>query len=293
MVDQFVIGFKPQRSWGKLAAVDFFLGGTGAGAFVISMYANLVAGMVIGWIAVAAGAVALLADLGRPGRFVRAGSRVGNSWISRGVVFTTLFLLFGVLRLAPEWLVALPWKPGTGGGIAIQVVATIGALGVMMYTGFLLSQSPSIPFWNSTLLPLLFALSGLTCGAGVILLILPAIGERAVDLRSAEAVGISLLAASLVFLWVYLLNMASSTTAARESVQLLLKGRLAVPFLVGVTLVGIILPLLLSGIVYLSGAGFAVASPALAVAGILMLIGGYVFRYSVLKAGVYPPVIDI
>ncbi len=293
MVDQFVIGFKTQKWWGSLAAIDFFLGGTGGGTFILSMYLGLPFGMVLGWIAVALGAVALLIDLGRPDRFLRAGSQVARSWISRGVVFTTLFLVFGLLRMAPEWLTGLAWGSSTGLGQAIGVVAALGALGVMMYTGFLLSHSPSIPFWNTTLLPLLFALYGFACGAGVLLVALPSLGGRAADLKSAAVIGIALFAACLVFLWIYLLTMASSTVAAKESVRMLVRAQLSVPFLIGVNLVGLVVPLVLAASVYLADPGFAAASPALAAAGLLALIGGYLFRYSLLRAGVYPPVIDL
>lgn len=293
MIDQFTVGFKAQRSWGSLAAVDFFLGGTGAGAFIWSMYFGVPAGMIIGWMAVVLGAVALLVDLGRPGRFLRASSQIGRSWISRGVVFTSVFLVSGILRIASEMAGGLAWGGNTGPGQAIGLVAAAGALGVMLYTGFLLSQSPSIPFWNTTMLPLLFALYALTCGLGVILVLLPVIGEQAADLRSIQIAGIALTAISLVSLWGYLLSMSSSTVAARESVRLLTSGQLALPFLLGVNLVGLVLPLAAIAIAYLSGAGFGDASAVMAVAGVLALTGGYLFRHSMLKAGVYPPVIDL
>lgn len=293
MIEQFTIRSKAQRGWTSLTAIDFFLGGTGAGAFVLSMYLDLVAGMVVGWLAVALGALALLADLGRPERFWRAASQPGHSWMSRGTIFAILFLLFGLLRLAPQWLAGLPWGPATGLGQALAVVTTLAALGVMMYTGFLLSHSPAIPFWNATLLPLLFALYAFTCGMGVLLVLLPALGERALDLRLVEVLAMSLLFASLVFLWVYMLNMASSTSAAKESVRLLVAGPLALPFLGGVTLVGLIIPLALTVFTYLANMGFGAASATLAVAGVLTLIGGYLFRHSILKAGVYPPVMDV
>lgn len=288
MIDQFVIGFKTQRSWGSLAAIDFFLGGTGAGAFILSMYLGILPGMMIGWIAVALGAVALLIDLGRPDRFLRAGSQVARSWISRGVISTTVFLLFGILRIAAGIMSGLPWGAGSGLGQVITVLATLGALGVMLYTGFLLSQSPSIPFWNTTMLPLLFALSAFTCGIGVVMVLLPALGERSVDLRVVEVSAIGLLAASLVFLWIYLLTVSSSTVAAKESARMLTSRELVVPFLLGVNLIGLVVPLIIAVVAYLAGVW-----AMLPLAGILALVGGYLFRYSVLKAGVYPPVIDL
>ncbi len=136
-------------------------------------------------LALTLGAVALLVDLGRPDRFIRAGSQVARSWISRGAIFTSIFLLFGVLRIAAQVAPGLPWAPGGGLGQAVGLLATLGALGVMLYTGFLLSQSPSIPFWNTTMLPLLFASFAFTCGVGVVLVMLPILGEKAIDLMMA------------------------------------------------------------------------------------------------------------
>ena len=288
MIDQFVIGFKPQRWWGTLAAVDFFLGGTGAGTFILSMYLGLTAGMIIGWIAVALGALALLIDLGRPDRFLKASSQVARSWISRGVIFTSIFLLFGILRIAGAVSSGLPWGGASGLGQVIGVITTLGALGVMFYTGFLLSQSPSIPFWNTTMLPLLFALNAFTCGMGVIMVLMPALAGTSIDAKAVGLGGMALLGASLVFLWIYMLSMSSSTVAARESVRILTSGPAAPTFWTGVNAIGLIIPLIIVAIAYLGN------SPAvLSVAGVLMLVGGYLFRQSILNAGVYPPVIDL
>ena len=290
MVAQFTIGFKRQSIWSSLAAIDFFLGGTGAGAFLVSMYAGVNALAVAGLIAVIFGAVALLVDLGRPDRFWRAGSKVLMSWISRGVVFTSVFVVFGVLYIAPDWIGALPWSKTTALGQAIGLLAAVGAIGVMMYTGFLLSHSPAIPFWNTTLLPLLFASSALTCGAGLLFVLIPALGDKAANTGSVETMSIILLAVNLVFLAVYMLNMNASTVAAKESVRMLMNRGLAPAFLIGVVGIGLVGPLVLVLFIR-SAAGFGTASAVLAVAGILILFGGFVFRQCMLKAGVYAPIL--
>ncbi|MBI4318331.1 MAG: polysulfide reductase NrfD, partial [Chloroflexi bacterium] len=184
-----------------------------------------------------------------------------------------------------------PWSRGSGLGQAIGVIAALGAVGVVMYTGFLLSHSPSIPFWNTTLLPLLFASSALTCGAGAVYVMLPVLDGRAVDVRSVAAMGIVLLGVNVVSLWVYMVNMYTSTVAARESVRLLLRGNLAVAFLAGVIGVGLVIPLVLTVTAYLAGGGLAAVAPVLAVAGVLTLVGGYLFRHCMLKAGIYAPIL--
>lgn len=289
MVDKFTVGFKPQNKWGWLAAIDFFLGGTGAGAFIISMFFGIDAGMIVGLIAVAMGALALLLDLGRLGRFWKALSRPGNSWISRGTILTIVFLIFGILYIVPEFFTGLPWSKGTGPGQAIGLVTVMGAAGVMLYTGFLLSLSSAIPFWNTALLPLLFALFALLCGAGTLFILLPFLGQPNIDIRSLQIMNIILLVFALVFIWIYILNMSYSTLASRESVRLLINGRLAWPFLILVNVFGLIIPLVISIIIYLAKVKLGPASSVLVVAGLLALLGGFYFRYSILRAGVYAP----
>ncbi len=107
-------------------------------------------------------------------------------------------------------------------------------------------------------------------------------------MQRVEIVGIGLSAACLVFLWVYLLSMGSATIAAKESVRILANGQLAAMFLLGVNLVGLVIPLILTAIAYTSS-----VTGVLVVAGILALVGGYLFRHSMLMAGVYPPIIDL
>ncbi len=291
MVGQFTIGFRPQRVWTSLAAIDFFLGGTGAGAFLIAAYYGIREGTTLGLVAVALGAVALLTDLGTPERFWRAGSKVRVSWISRGVACTAVFVIFGVLYVSPDWVSGLPWNRASLVGQGVGVIAAIGAVGVMMYTGFLLSHSPSIPFWNTTLLPLLFASSALASGMATLFVMLPLVDGRTLDVTSVETMGIALLATHVVFLWVYVLNMHSSTVAAKASVRLLVRGDLAVLFLPGVVLIGQIIPLVLTTAAYLAGDALAAQHLVLPLAGILALIGSYLFRHCMLKAGLYAPVL--
>lgn len=289
MVDKFTVGFKAQNKWGWLAAIDFFLGGTGAGAFLISMYFGINAGLIVGLIAVALGALALLLDLGRPERFWKALNRLAVSWVSRGTVFTTIFLVFGILYIAPEFINELFWDRGTGLGQAIGFVAVLGGTGVIIYTGFLLAHLASIPFWNTPLLPLLFALFALISGAGALFVVLPFLGQRNIDFRSLQIMNIILLASTLGLIWIYILNMFYSTLASRESVRLLIKGSLSWPFLVWVNAFGLIMPLAMTILINSADAGLSSSAPVLFVAGMFALLGGFYFRYSILKAGVYAP----
>jgi formate-dependent nitrite reductase membrane component NrfD len=77
--------------------------------------------------------------------------------------------------------------------------------------------------------------------------------------------------------------MSSSNIAAKESVRLLLKGKLSPAFLLGVVTV-LIVSLLLTLYSYLT----TLPIP-LVVAGVLVIIGGFILRYLIQIAGYHPP----
>ncbi|MBI2954455.1 MAG: polysulfide reductase NrfD, partial [Chloroflexi bacterium] len=84
--------------------------------------------------------------------------------------------------------------------------------------------------------------------------------------------------------------MQFSTVAARESVRMLVSGSLAMPFVLGVTAIGLVIPLILTALALAGWLGSG-ASTVIALAGLLMLVGGFLFRRCMLKAGVYAPII--
>jgi len=161
---------------------------------------------------------------------------------------------------------------------AIAVIAAVSALMVMLYPGFVLAASPSIPFWNSPLLPLIFALHSLMVASGFLFLAAPW-GLASSKLPGISSLGVILIVVNLVLGAMYLSSSKGSGLAAREAVHRLNAGSLGWTFKVGVVLLGMIGPLLI--MIWLP------SLPALA--GLFMLIGGLLFRYCVLRAGVYVP----
>src|SRR3990172_7389619 len=98
MVDEFSVGFRVQREWSWLILFAFFLGGMGAGLFLISYFIGFNIGLVVGLLIVAVGKnTAHLLFLGRPERFWRAFTQPFISWISRGIYFDTIFIIFSAL----------------------------------------------------------------------------------------------------------------------------------------------------------------------------------------------------
>ena len=98
-------------------------------------------------------------------------------------------------------------------------------------------------------------------------------------LEGINSLAALLIVANFVLIAFYLLVLNKSGLAATEAVKRLKKGSLGWTFQAGVILAGTVVPLLL--VLWMPSAA--------ALAGALVLIGGLIFRYCVLKSGVYAP----
>ena len=165
-------------------------------------------------------------------------------------------------------------------------MAVISALIISIYDGFVMSSSPSLPFWNTALLPMFgfneAFLGGVTL---TILLIHFGIGGNlSVNLNILELVEVGLLLLNLLLLIVYLMTMFTSNLTSKVSALLLLRGKYAPYFLGGGIFTGVILTLLLIFYFYFTHQVLALAGVALA-----SLLGDFVVRFTFLKVGVYTP----
>ena len=97
--------------------------------------------------------------------------------------------------------------------------------------------------------------------------------------RRYDSLGAVLIVLTGVLLCGYLLAMQRAGGPARESVRLLNAPPIGWLFRLGVVLVGLVLPLLL----------VLWVPQAIVLAGVCMLAGSLLFRYCVLKVGVYVP----
>ena len=287
-IDEFLIGVKPQREWGWLVISYLFLGGAGAGLFLISLYMDHAWAGLLGLLVLVLGTLLLLLDLGRPERFWRAFFRPWSSWISRGCFFITLMVLFGALQIAPG--LCFLWESGSALGSVIKAVSVAAAVLVMIYTGFVLSPSPAIPFWNSALFPVIFFVYSLLAGIDILILASPFLPGAPLDLVSLERLQIYLALACLLLVLSHLSVMSSSAVAARESIRLLTRGRWGLLFLGGVIVAGLVVPLALSWAVLWKSQAQAVFAFTVILA-LLRLFGDYLFRFLVIRVGLYDPLL--
>jgi polysulfide reductase chain C len=194
-----------EHHWGWLIAIYLFLGGMGAGSFLIASIFELsglrykydfcptsLAGAGVSGPLILIGTVLLIFDLGAglrqpwriPLMFLNFSSvMTWGIWILS--LFLPLCFLYAILELMHVEPGILAWirkkqdmlpkrlriVPETLPYRRIKrIVCSVGcvfAVGTAVYTGVLLAVVQAVPFWNSPILPVLFLVSAVSTGMGL------------------------------------------------------------------------------------------------------------------------------
>jgi formate-dependent nitrite reductase membrane component NrfD len=235
---------------------------------------------VIGFFLAALGALFHLLFLGRPERFWRMMKGFATSWISRGIVGVTLFLASAAVYL----ILALLGLGKTAFAGALLFLSVLGALWVVVYKGFVWASSKGIPLWNTPLVPVLYIAYALRGGTAALML-LAAAGSADAPLGFLEPIKLWLAVSTAVLVLIYIDVMRGSGLTALRSVNLMLFGRVALPFYFGAVALGLIVPIAIGGFAYWGG-----LSPAtFMLLGVLSLLGDLSIIYCIAKAGLYRP----
>lgn len=301
-----------QSSWGSLIAWYLFLAGTGAGVYLIGTLMSLLnkkennsierIGAFWGWPLVGIGCGFLLMDLGRPTRFLYAMLRPFNSMISVGFIILCVFMVIGFYHM----LLLKQEKPVSRW---LKILGSFFAFGTAIYTGLLLGVVKAIPFWNSTILPVLFVLSALSAGAGLCLVVLVFSRNNLAghSLKAVANMDLTILVVEAIALFSLLFISLQSGNATAEGAKVLIGGNFALVFWLFVVIVGIFAPLLLeitlekkydnptfTLVDHLAKSETASAleqssSKIYALIGLCLLVGSIALRYSILAAGIKVP----
>lgn len=279
--NEFVSGYRLQTEWATLIAAAFFFGKIGAGLFIMSVFfTNSWIGALVGLLIVLIGkGGAHLLYLGRPERFWRGLMKPGTSWVARG------FWAMMIMMVAGTFFLILP--AGSAASLVFKVIAGLSAFVVAIYDGYLMNSSPSIPLWNTAMMPVLCLFYSLLGGTTLTLFLIEfGFAEVAVNTIFLNNMEIVLLITNLIVIGLYLLSMANATAAAKESMRLLVRGTFAVPFYTLALGLGLVFTLLMSLFVGSHGGAGIVGLITAA-----DLIGHYFLFYLLLRVGVYKPVL--
>jgi formate-dependent nitrite reductase membrane component NrfD len=277
----------PAREWsegkGALISVAMFLGGIAGGTYLVSLYFNNIWGMLIGWILGMGMGLFDMAHLKKPMRFWRIAFKANSSWISRGFIFVILFIGAAGLQLLLHLVTGNAASAPGAAEMFFKVVAGILGFCVAIYSGFVVGFVGGIKFWSSGILPVLVVLGGLAGGSAILLAIMAF--DSSSSFSVVQNLARFLLAAYVIALFVHLWVSTYNSEEAKDSALMMLKGNIAGLFWGLTVIVGVIVPLVLD---YVGGANSTVL---LTVSAVLVLIGNLVLRYSILKAGLYSPLI--
>jgi formate-dependent nitrite reductase membrane component NrfD len=272
-----------QQSWGWQVIADVFAGGIGAGVFVVSFFMEQVygtsqltnVGILLGPLLVLVGIFFLLIEVGQPKNAVRAFLNIRTSWMSRGVILLPVFIGLSLLyALIP--LVSPNFKTSAF-SLVLGLLAVLIALLVALYYGFLFSQARGIALWNNPLLPMLYFVSALAGGTGLLMVLSPFLNAATGLTGALKVIGLAFVCLVLVSIWL-MVGIQSSHTY-RESLRSLLS-----PSFIVVTLgLGHIVPLVVLILsLFVRGAATSVL---LFIAGAFSLVGALHLRTAITQAG--------
>lgn len=280
----FKSGYRFQNYWDTPMATAFFCGETGAGLFILSMLLNFMPGIILGLLITGVGKTFFhLTHMGVPSKSWRAILRPDRSWISRGLWGIIFFVGFGSLHVLGQIFGVVPdqlAKP-------VYLLAIAGAMMVVVYQGFAMSHSTAISFWNTGLMPVSSMLYGFLAGSSL-MMALNALGFDVADAGQFAMVitGQKILMVAVLMTVLSLLHNAKhGAKGAHQSYLLLTKDFLSKPFLIGVMGIGIVIPL---AILLFAPVNFI---STMTVTG-TMLVGFYLYRILVFKAGVLDPILS-
>ncbi len=278
-----------QTEWGWLIAIYLFLAGAGAGAYVTGVVLDFMGpewatiakiGVFFGFPSVLIGTLFLLADLGKVQNAWRVATKPGTSWIARGTIIISVFLIVSFIHLV-FWIFPFSGLENADGlRHLLGIVGLIFGIGTMVYTGLLLGDAIPIPFWSTVLLPILFFVSALSTGIMATILGSSLLFQDSDLVHGLARFDILLLVMEIVILSAFL-HGAHRLPSSQHSAKEVLFGGLSRFFWMGVALCGILIPLLIDAIFHNNFMAI--------VAALFGLAGGLILRYVVLKAGAMPP----
>jgi formate-dependent nitrite reductase membrane component NrfD len=151
------------------------------------------------------------------------------------------------------------------------------ALGIMLgiYTGILLSSLGARPLWSSALLGPLFLVSGISTAAALVDLVAKDHAER--DLVSRADIGFMI--TELLFICLFLIGLMNASGVHREAAGMLLGGSFTAVFWVLVVGLGLLVPIVIQSLAATHKIRHTAVAP------LLVLVGGLVFRLVMVSAG--------
>jgi len=284
-----MVTFTPQEEWiagkGKFLWLAFFFSEMGAGIYFVSLFAPFRPGWLLGWlVSLVLGGLTHMAYLGKMTRGWRILLRPASSELSRGLWVILLYGVIGLFQVAPIVVPGLPWK---GNGGALMAVMGIICILMIIHGSLTMSVVRALPLWNSPMMIPLSLASGILLGSQAVewMVFVAGGSVRAPELWSRWSL-LGYMGILVIFLW----SAFHTSETARESVRRMLRGPLSALFYLGVVVVGLIIPFVITLRLWAGdaeGAGVGI----LFLRFMCVLAGDLLLRYQIMRGGLYSPLL--
>ncbi len=272
--------FKCQDAFGLWFVLATFFLGMGAGLFILSVLYGFILGKLVGLIFVLLELLFIAIEAGHPFRVWKAFSQPKTSWLSRGLIGFGVFFILAMISILQGYKF-FPLNDLSRVSWLLDALAVLASAFLILYGAMIVARYPSIPAWHSILIPSLFLSYGLTSGIALLFFLYPF--TDALLLKVGQT-GLIFILINLILLVMYWIELSSSSPAAQESARIITRGKYWPYFIIGVVVIGALIPaILVAGKVY----SFSEQPTLLAMAGGLLLSGSFLFRYVLLKIGIY------
>ena len=268
----------PQQEWikekGMFLWLAFFFSEIGAGLYFVSIFFQYRPGLILGWLItlVLGGGVHML-YLGNPKRFWRILTNISSSELARGMWVIVIFSILGFFQIATAEFNSF-----------LNCIIGIICILIIMHGFATMNVIKALPLWNSTLILPLSIISGIWVGSQIFQFMLSVSSSLA---GSFEIWTELFLLVYIGLIGFYLWGTFHSSQAAKKSINILLKGELAKGFYIGVLALGIVIPLILTLMMWEGN----VNAGLIFIRMIFVFAGDLALRYLVMKSAVYQPLI--
>jgi len=279
----------PQHEWidsqGIYLWLAFFFSEVGAGVYFLSLFIDFRPGLIVGWLlTLVLGGLVHLQYLGKPDRAWRMLLKPKHSELARGMWIILLFSVFGFLQIIPGIISSLPW---TGYSFFLKVFTGLLSLLIIMHGFATMNVMKALPSWNSSTVLPLSIISGLLTGSQILQLILCFSSYNVADYEIWSRLFLFIYFVCIVF---YVLGTYHSSETAKNSIVQMLTGDDKKYFIVGVAIVGVLVPALITLFLWGSSAGFMFTLMVF-VRLLFVLTGDLMMRYTIMKNAYYVPLI--
>lgn len=176
-------------------------------------------------------------------------------------------------------------------GRIITIIGIPSAFLLHGYVGFIFGSVKANPWWNTTLMPIIFLMSAMVSGIAMVLLLYMAtqwLRRKVVDMKCVDTIRIYLFNIFVIDFTLEMLDLIHRIYEAEESfdiLSILMKGNLFWTQFIGQILVGTLIPLALLAITFLFKVGPTLRKTFYFISAFLALIGIFFMRWNVVIGG--------